>query len=134
MSGVVSAAGCIILPCAIILDIVGVICLILDVVVGIGEIASFIPDVIGIVFFGFWMLVRSQGEKTYKEAMEDVSGEALEHHRKVRAAGKSFRKGSKRAGRQGIKFFAAMLGELVPLLGALPFWTIFAISELRAEK
>ena len=118
---------------AVMLDIIGILCLILDIVVGIGEIFSFIPDMIGIFFFGFWMLMRSQGEKTYKQSRGEVAGEVAEHHRKVQTAKKAFKKGAKRAGKRGFRFLLAMLGELIPLLGALPFWTMFVVSELREK-
>lgn len=117
-----------------ILDIIGIICLILWLVAGIGGVLSYIPDIIGIFFFGFWIFIRSQEEKTYKETRKEVAGEVAEHKRKIQAAKKAFKKGAKRASKRGFKFLFAMVGELVPLLGALPFWTIFVLLELKGEK
>ena len=151
MSGIVSATGCIMLPCAIMLDIIGIICLILDAIVGIGEIVSFLPDIIGIVFFGFWIMARSQAQKIKikikdakeeqeaqeqesESSMDELAKEKMRHRRKVERAQKAFKQGAKRAGKRGFRFFLAALGELMPLLGALPFWTIFVISELRSKN
>ena len=133
MSGLTSPEGVVMVSLAIMLDIIGIICLILDLVFGIGEILSFIPDIIGIFFFGFWIFMKSQEDKTYKQARTEITSEVAEHHREVQAAKKAFKKGAKRASKRGIKFFAAMLGELIPFLGALPFWTIFVVSELRKK-
>ena len=133
MSSLASPEGVVMVSLAVMLDIIGVICLILDIAFGIGEIFSFIPDAIGIFFFGFWMFMRSQENKTYKESRTEMAGEVAGHHRKVQTAKKAFKKGAKRAGKSGLKFFAAMIGELIPLLGALPFWTMFVVAELREK-
>ena len=133
MSGLTSPEGVVMVSLAVMLDILGILCLILWLAFGIGGILSYIPDMIGIFFFGFWMLMRSQENKTYKEARGEVAGEVAEHHRKVQTAKKAFKKGAKRASKSGLKFFAAMIGELIPLLGALPFWTIFVVSELKEK-
>ncbi|MCK4355237.1 hypothetical protein KAW43_02760 [Candidatus Parcubacteria bacterium] len=134
MSDLMSPEGVVMLALAVMLDIIGIICLILDLVFGIGEVLSYIPDFIGIGFFGLWILMRSQEEKTYKQARGEVASAVAEHKRKVQAAKKAFKKGAKRAGKRGFKFLFAMVGELIPLLGALPFWTIFVLLELRGDK
>ena len=77
--------------------------------------------------------MKSQEDKTYNQARTEITSEVAEHHREVQAAKKAFKKGAKRASKRGIKFFVAMLGELIPFLGALPFWTIFVVSELRKK-
>jgi hypothetical protein len=133
MSGLTSPEGVTMVSLAVMLDILGIICLILWLAAGIGGILSYIPDIIGIFFFGFWMVMRSQEEKTYKETRTEVAGEVAEHHRKVQTAKKALKKGAKRASKRGFKFLLAMLGELIPLLGALPFWTMFVVSELREK-
>ncbi len=122
------------LASAALLDVIGIICLILDLIVGIGEVLSYIPDIIGIGFFGFWMLMRAQEEKTYKETKEELAGEVAEHRRKIRAAKKTLKKGVKRTAKHGLRFLGAMIGELIPLLGALPFWTLFVFLELNEKK
>ena len=134
MTDLMSPEGVIMLALAGILDIIGIICLILWLVAGIGGVLSYIPDIIGIGFFGFWMFMRSQGEKTQEESVGEVSEAVAKHKRKVRRAKKVFQKGAKRAGKHGLKFLGAMIGELIPLLGALPFWTIFVLLELKEDK
>ena len=133
MAGLTSPEGVIMVCLAVMLDILGIICLILWLAAGVGGILSYIPDIIGIFFFGFWMLMKSQEDKTYKESRTEVASEVAEHHKKVKTTKKVFKKGAKRASKSGIKFFAAMLGELVPLIGALPFWTMFVVSELKEK-
>jgi hypothetical protein len=133
MSGLTSPEGVTMVSLAVMLDILGILCLILWLAAGVGGILSYIPDIIGIFFFGFWMFMRSQEDKTYKETRTEVAGEVAEHHRKVQTAKKVFKKGAKRAGKRGFRFLLAMLGELIPLLGALPFWTMFVVSELREK-
>jgi len=71
---------------AIFLDIFGLICTITVV----GEVLSFIPDVIGFIFLGV---------------------------NKKQAKG----------------FYLSFAGELIPFVGALPFWTIYVMSEIRHE-
>ena len=133
MSGLTSPEGVIMVSLAAMLDILGIICLILWIAAGIGGILSYIPDIIGIFFFGFWMLMKSREDKTYKETRTEMASEVAEHHKKIKTAKKAFKKGAKRASKSGLKFFAAMLGELVPLIGALPFWTMFVVSELKEK-
>lgn len=133
MSGLTSPEGVTMVSLAVMLDIIGFICLILWLAAGIGGILSYIPDIIGIFFFGFWMFMKSREKTTYKETRTEMAGEVAEHHRKVQTAKKVLKKGAKRASKSGLKFFAAMLGELIPLLGALPFWTMFVVSELREK-
>lgn len=133
MSDILNPEGVLMLFLAGMLDLIGIICLILDAVFSIGEILSPIPDFIGICFFGIWIFMRSQGEKTKKESMKEVSGAAAEHKKRVAKTKKIFQKGTKKASKKGLKFVLAMFGELIPFLGALPFWTIFVYSELKQK-
>jgi len=70
---------------AIFLDIFGLICAITVV----GEVLSFIPDVVGFVLLG----------ATKKQTKN---------------------------------FILSFIGELIPFVGALPFWTIYVISEIKS--
>ncbi len=126
-----SPEGILMLFLAGLLDLIGIVCLILDLVFGIGEVLSFIPDGIGILFFGFWSLTRSQGEKTYKEAREEVAGKKAEHRKMVEKKAKALKKGVKKGSKKGLRFGLSAFGELIPFLGALPFWTIFVILEMK---
>ncbi|MCK4520816.1 hypothetical protein KAT95_03035 [Candidatus Parcubacteria bacterium] len=134
------------------LDLIGVICLILDLVFGIGEILSYIPDGIGILFFGFWTFMRSLTKgKTMEEAKEETSEkiadiretgekrreairkrrEALRKKREMAKKGKKLM--MKKGGKTGIRFGLATLGEIIPFLGAAPFWSIFVFLELKND-
>ncbi len=128
-----SPEGVLMLFLAGILDLIGVICLILDLVFGIGEILSYIPDGIGILFFGGWLLMRSQGEKSKEEAKEEVTEKIAEHRRAIEKRKKMLKKGVKKGSKRGLRFGLSALGELIPFLGALPFWTIFVFLELKSD-
>ena len=82
-----SPAGIMKLIIAIFLDIFGLICAITVV----GEVFSFILDILGFVLLG----------ATRKQT-----------------------KG----------FWLTFIGELIPFVGALPFWTLYVISEIRSES
>ena len=144
-----SPEGILMLFLAGLLDLIGVICLILDLVFGIGEVLSFIPDGIGIIFFGGWSLMRSL---TSGKTMEEAKGEASEKIadiketrekrreairqrrealRKKREMAKKQKKMLKKGAKKGLRFGLSTLGELIPFLGALPFWTIFVILEMK---
>jgi len=113
------------------LDLIGIICLLLDIAFGIGEVFSYIPDGIGILFFGAWVALRSHGEKTRKEAMTEIAEKKAEHRRIVEKRAKVLKKTAKKGFGRGLKFGLAILGEVILFVGALPFWTIFVYSELK---
>ena len=132
------------------LDLIGIICLLLDVAFGMGEVLSYIPDGIGILFLGSWSLMRALASgKTIGEAKEEASEkiadiretgekkrEAMEKSREaLRKKREMAKKGKKlmmkKGGKTGLRFGLATLGEIIPFLGALPFWTIFVYSELK---
>jgi len=108
----------IILIMAMLLDIFGFICLILTFTMGveIGETLSFVPDILGLIFIG--------------------GGEIFLKHRKaISKAGKARAKAIIKAkGKHGLKFFLAFFGELLPLIGAFPFWTIYVLSEAKKKE
>jgi len=123
-----SPEGIIMLPFAILLDIAGVIFLILDIAYGIGEIPSWISDGIGLIFFGLWLLVRSQTRP--KELVEKV----VERRRATKKAVKAVRRIGKIAGKRGLKFAISVIGEILPVIGGLPFWTWMVWSELMSSE
>ena len=110
---------------ALFLDALGIICTLISLVTaGTGEVLSLIPDGIGILFFA--LLLSFEGEEKPKEVVVETK-EKIRMRKKVTGAiGRGLRS------RWG-KFGLTALGELTPFLGALPFWTIFAISELKNE-
>ncbi len=110
------------------LDLIGVLCLIADLAFGIGEILSFIPDIIGIVFFGSWMLIRGQ-----EGGIKDTTKQVSDKKQTMKKTQKAMKKMAKKGTKKGLRFGLSSLGELIPLLGALPFWTIFVILELKQD-
>jgi len=105
----------IILIVAILLDIFGVICLILDIFFGIGEIPSWISDGVGTIFIGGWMWLRSGVMKTSERVKQGTE----------KGLRKLFRGKYK-------KFFTPILGEVAPFVGGLPFWSLAAYYELTS--
>lgn len=128
MSSFTSPEGILMLFLAGLLDLIGILCLIADLAFGIGEIFSFIPDAIGIVFFGFWMLIRSQ-ESDFKNMAKQVS----DKKQAMKKTNQVMKKTAKKGAKKGTRFALSSLGELIPFLGALPFWTIFVILELKED-
>jgi len=107
--------GVIMLIVAILIDIFGVICLLLDIFFGIGEIPSWISDGAGIVFIGGWIWFRS-GRVEVSERAKQRTEKGLK---------KLFRGKYK-------KFLTPILGEVAPLVGAFPFWSLAAYYELTS--
>ena len=122
-SGLLSPEGVIFLPLAILLDLIGIILIIfaLD--------DFFILDIIGSTTIGIWIFSKtgvtpsppeSTGQKA--ENIAKKSGEAIEKAEKIAAkAGKSGR---------WLRPILCSLGEIVPYLGALPFWTYLVYKTL----
>ena len=117
-----SPEAAIVLPTAIILDILGILFTVLDIAYGIGEIPSWISDGVGIVFFGFWLLARTQSIKRLIELVGQV--------REKRAKIKKLVSEARKMGR-GSRFAITFLGEILPIIGVLPFWTWMVYSELK---
>ncbi len=108
-AGLLSTAGVIILPLAIILDITGAILL----CVGLDD--FFLTDIIGIIFIGGWMLFRSG--KVIETPKRGGGLFRMDFLRKL------FRGKYKR-------FLTPFIGEIILYLGALPFWSLAVYFEL----
>jgi hypothetical protein len=107
-----------ILLIAILLDIFGFICLILTFTMGaeIGETLSFVPDILGLIFLG--------GREIF-----------LKRRRAISQAGKAKAKAMMKAkGKHGLKFLFAFFVELLPFIGAFPFWTLYVLSEAKRKE
>jgi len=112
---------------AILLDILGIIFTILDIAYGIGEIFSWVSDGMGLLIFGLWLLGRMvfvPKTTTPKELAEKV----MEKRRQI----KGMVKEARRMGR-GLRFAITFLGEVLPIIGVLPFWTWFVYTELQPQ-
>ena len=107
--------GIVMLILAIILDIIGVICFVLNIFFVIGEIPSLISDIIGMIFIGGWMFFRS-GKVGIPERAKKRPENLIR---------KLFRGKYK-------KFLTPVVGEVAPFVGALPFWTLSVYFELTS--
>ncbi len=138
--GLLSIEALIMLPVAILLDIIGLICTILIAVCGVGAALSYVPDILGLLFLGSWMFFRGQfrdaikrGDQAEekKEALtQKVAQKGIERKKMM----KKMKKTSKiaKVGRNG-RFLISLAGEMVPILGCLPFWTICVFMELKND-
>jgi hypothetical protein len=123
ITALLSPEAAVMLSVAIVLDIAGIIFTILDLLFGIGEIFSWISDGIGIAIFGLWLLMRPKRVTKTKEVVARVAERRRTISRAVEAI--------KKMGR-GTRFAISVVGEVLPLVGTLPFWTWMVWSELKS--
>jgi len=121
---ILSVEGMIFLPIAVILDLVGIflICFGLD---------DFgITDIIGIVFIGGWVLARSffRSSGADIEAPSRIGKAAAEKRQQQKEIVQTVKKTVKTS-KTPIKALC-FIGELIPYIGALPFWIFLVYDEL----
>jgi len=115
---------------AIVLDAVGVFCLIIDLTgvgVAFGETLSLMPDIIGFLYFGTGLLFKAMLSNT----MDDISSfpaAVLE--------GVSDKKASKKIVKTALKkttsrLFIFSILEFIPFVGSYFFWTHYVISKYK---
>lgn len=100
-----SPEAVIMLPLAIFIDLIGIILVLfaLD--------DFFITDILGIIIFGSWMFFRSGATQSRPQ------------RRKIT---------KKPPPGPGRKLFSVAIKELIPYLGAFPWWTIAVWNELKS--
>ena len=111
MSNFLSPEALVMLPLAIILDLIGIVLVIfaLD--------DFFITDIIGFAIIGAWSFFRSQIKGKEPEIkISDIK------NIKEKKAGKAAKWGRR-----------AKWLEFIPYVGALPFWTVSVYSELKSS-
>ena len=118
-TAIISPEGVAMLSLAGILDIIGIICCIFDIFFGVGEIPSWISDGVGIIFISSWMWFRS-GRVVIPERAKERADRGL-----TRVLRKLFRGKFK-------KFLTPIIGEVAPVVGVLPFWTLCVYYELTS--
>jgi len=111
-----SPEGVIMMLLAILIDIAGLFCLVLDLVLslfgifGIGTAISSVLDVLGLILIGGWMLFR-YGQMTGTKGAKKAGGKLLK--------------------RLGLSF----LGELIPIFGDVaPCWTLAVYFTLKSSR
>jgi hypothetical protein len=136
--------GIIIMLIAGLIDLIGIFLTIIFLLTLFGVLALEIPaivdwivDGIGFVFFGLWLWVRSAiispGTETESE---ELTERVVEKRRAMKKAKKKVKamKAAKTTGRRGLKFIMVFIGEIIPIVGALPFWSWLAYSELKTNE
>ena len=114
-----SPEALIMLPLAIVLDLVGIIlvCFAFD--------DFFITDIIGFATIGAWGFFRSQikGKPSETPSIGELkqSRETIKEVKQTKKAGKAAKWGKR------LKFL-----EFIPYVGALPFWTVSVYFELKS--
>lgn len=100
---------------AICLDLFGFICFLFTLTIGtdVGETLSYVPDLLGLLFIGGARMFQ-QRRRAFAQAKK-VRAQALMKAKKSGAG----------------KFFLTFFGEILPFVGAFPFWTIYILSEAR---
>jgi len=108
VANLLSVEGAIMLPLAILFDLISLILLIF-------ALDDFgITDIFGILLIGGWMFSRGQ-----TVAMPEKTKQKVE-------------KGLKKLFRGKGRFLTPVIGEVIPYVGALPFWTLAVYYELMS--
>lgn len=102
--------GMIMMPIAIILDLVGIILIIF----GLDD--FFITDIIGIIFISTWMFIRSGAVAVPERMQKRTQGRVANLFR----------------GSKWRKFLTPVIGELIPYVGAFPCWTLAVYYEITS--
>jgi hypothetical protein len=110
------------------LDMAGFLFTLLDLAFGVGEIPSLVSDGLGLLLVGSWLMFRSGASVSLPSAQE-ISGK---RKGAVQQVGKKLSGQARSVGRKSFsRLMGAFVTEVIPLLGALPFWTILVYSELK---
>lgn len=133
---VFSPEGIVMLPIAILFDLFGFILTMIWLLTLFGvatleipEIINWASDVAGLGFFGLWLLFRAPFTATDTGLTELEEG--LAQRRTTIKSVKKELNTAKRGMSRGLRFGIACLGEIITVVGALPFWTWFVYSELK---
>ena len=100
----------------------------------------FITDIIGIVIIGGWLFFRSGATLSMPERVQEKTKGVTSTAAKTADTGKAVQKvgGEAASGKvarssRWLKPLLCGAGELIPYLGALPFWTYLVYSELTKD-
>lgn len=127
----------IMLPIAILLDILGVICTILDIAFGTGEIISWITDIVGTIIIGGWIFFNFLMRRFVTKESEEKIGEKIKEikefpEKKKKLISRAPKLAERlKGGKRILKVVGGIIGEYIPIIGALPFWTLIVWSERK---
>ncbi|MDP3093845.1 MAG: hypothetical protein Q8N16_03710 [bacterium] len=141
--------GIFLIGTALIIDFAGILFTVLDVAYGLGEIFSWISDIVGLIVIGGLIMLRAMimGKQfSSEEYAEGVVEQHAQRKQAVEAIGKKTKQAAAKAakaakaggkavkvGARVLRVVLAFIGEIVPLIGALPFWTISVYMELTSS-
>lgn len=134
MSDFLSPGAVIMLPLAILIDLIGI------VLIFFGLDDFWTTDIIAFIFIGSWTYFRSQMKGKEPAEMPSVDSfqtkKGLQKERKLKRTAKYMKpqkadRAMKSAKRMKWLKPLTFLGELVPYLGVLPMWTIMVYFELK---
>jgi len=134
--GITSPEGVLMLLVAIFFDLLSVALTIIGLfTVGLGWVADLILDLLPIFIIGGWALIRGiwsgdKGTGEIKEYAQEISSNISS---KIKQSKKNLETKAveKSVAKTGAKRFGiALIGELIPIIGALPMWTWFVYKEM----
>ena len=140
-----SPGGIVMMGTAVLLDLIGIALTVLDIFYGIGEVFSWLTDFSGLLWFGMWEMTNSMMAQEQTEInitpdevrqrgkmMADSKENFQAASKKIAEAQKSAGAGSRAAGFfRRFRLLFAFVGEVLPLIGALPLWTLYTYSKLK---
>lgn len=114
-----SVEGILIITTAVLIDVLGLV----DAIPIIGTFLSYVFDIVGLLLIGSWLVFgRGEAAPSLREAR--ATREVVGPVTKVR--------GSPRLGKI-LARGGCIIGEFIPVLGILPFWTGLVLFELLTE-
>ena len=126
-----SPEGIVMMGAAITLDFIGFVLTVIWLLTVLGVATLEIPEIVnwasdgaGFAFFGTWLLFRAPFRETEGTETAALTEDVVQKRR-------SAKRTRVRMGR-GLRFGIAFLGEVITVVGALPFWTWFVYSELKS--
>lgn len=137
-----SPEGIVMMGAAVTLDFIGLALTVIWLLTVLGVATLEIPEIVnwasdgaGFVFFGTWLLFRAPFKETEGTGTVELAEDVVQKQMATKSATKEAKKTvttAKRGMGRGLRFGIAFLGEIITVVGALPFWTWFVYSELKS--
>ncbi len=143
-----SPEAVIMLPIAVIIDVIGVICVILF-LFKFPQFVTWIADIIGLLIIAPWILMRTVsakmlGGKEPEVSVSELPEKIADKRAKVAEAQKAMQEAQKaaqeaartaqkgaRVGAKGLRILGVFLVQIIPIIGALPLWIWLVYEELK---
>ncbi len=141
-SALLSPEAVVMFPIAIVLDLFGLALTIIWLLTLFGVATLEIPEIVnwasdgaGFAFFGTWLLFRAPFKGTEGASTGALAESVVQRRMAMKSTAKEMEKTmttAKKGMGRGLRFGIAFLGEVITLVGALPFWSWFVYSELKS--